>query len=365
MMGVAMSLPLRLGIAGANPERGWFRDAHFPALQRVPGLSVHAVSARTGAIADAAAAAFGASKAYDDSLALARDPDVDIVAVAVKVPEHRAIVLAALAAGKHVYCEWPLGRDVGEAEEMAKAASAAGVHVAIGLQGANSPAVRHAARLVRDGAIGKPLSLRVVSSTAGWGTAAPPNYAYLQDRSNGATLATIAGGHTLAMVEAVVGGFARVNALNSILQDQITIIGSDETVKRTCADHMLILGQHLGGCVSSVEIVGGAAIPLRFELRGSAGTLQINGYHPGGYQCGHLTVTTEPPSPPQPELAVTGLEGNPLNVAQLWAAFERDIRSGSHTGPDFAAALRLTRLLDAIDCASDERREVTITAEQE
>ena len=169
--------PLRLGIAGANIERGWFRDAHFPALQAIPGLAIQGVSARTQDIANAAAAAFGAASAYDDSLTLARDPDVDIVVVAVKVPEHRAIVLAALAAGKHVYCEWPLGRDLAEAEEMAIAARAAGTHATIGLQGANAPAVRHAAALVRDGAIGRPLNLRVISSTAGWGTAAPPHYA--------------------------------------------------------------------------------------------------------------------------------------------------------------------------------------------
>ena len=165
---------LRLGIAGANPERGWFRDAHFPALSALPGLAIHAVSARTQEIADAARAEFGAQAAYADSLAMARDPDVDVVAVTVKVPEHRAIVLAALAAGKHVYCEWPLGRDLAEAEEMAAAARVAGTHAAVGLQGGNAPAVRHAAMLVREGAIGRPLSLRVVSSTAGWGTAAPP-----------------------------------------------------------------------------------------------------------------------------------------------------------------------------------------------
>ena len=356
-MGVA---PLRLGIVGANPERGWFRDAHFPALTALPGLAIHAVSARTQDIADAARAVFGAKKAYADSLALARDPDVDVVAVTVKVPEHRAVVLAALTAGKHVYCEWPLGRDLAEAEEMAAAARAAGTHVAVGLQGANSPAVRHAARLVREGAIGRPLSLRVVSSTAGWGTAAPPNYAYLQDRRNGATLATIAGGHTLASVEAVVGAMESVSARNSILLDKVEIMGTGESVERTCADHLFILGKHASGCVSSVEIVGGVNLPLRFELRGSTGTLEITGHHPGGYQCGHLTVTTSPPSPPQPDLPVPGLDGNPLNVAQLWAQFETDIRSGSRNAPDFDVAVRLTRLLDAIDLASDQGREVSI-----
>ena len=353
--------PLRLAVAGANPERGWFRDAHFPALQTLPGLAVHAVSARTQEIADAALKAFGAQTAYADSLAMARDPAVDVVVVTVKVPEHRAIVLAALAAGKHVYCEWPLGRDLAEAEEMAAAASQAGVHAAVGLQGANAAAVRHAAKLVREGAIGRPLNLRVVSSTAGWGTAAPPNYAYLQDRSNGATLATIAGGHTLAMIEAVAGPLEHVSACNSILQDQVKIIGTDEVVKRSCADHMLILGRHAGGCVSSVEIIGGANIPLRFELRGSEGTLEIAGHHPGGYQCGHLTITTNPPSPPQPDAPDAGLEGNPFNVAQLWAQFEGDIRSGTRSVPDFAAAVRLTRLLDAIEQASDQGRDVLVS----
>ncbi len=355
-----MSAPIRLGIAGANPERGWFRDAHFPALQKLPGLALEAVSARTQAIADAAAIAFGARIAFNDSLAMARDPEVEAVIVTVKVPEHRAIVLAALVAGKHVYCEWPLGRDLAEAEEMAAAAKAAGVHAVIGLQGANSAAVRQAAKLVRDGAIGRPLSLRVVSSTAGWGAIAPPHYAYLQDRSNGATLATIAGGHTLAMVEAVVGAFQHVSARNSILQDTVEIAGTGEKVVRTCADHMLILGKHTSGCVSSIEIVAGENLPLRFELRGSEGSLEITGQHPGGFQCGHLTVTTTPLCAATGDRPFPSLNGNPLNVAQLYAQFEADIRSGTRDCPDFAAAVRLTQLLDAVDRASVEARQIVI-----
>jgi len=352
--------PLKLAIAGANAERGWARDTHIPALKALPGIELYAVSARNQDIADVAASTFGATKAFGDTLAMVRDPEVEVVAVTVKVPEHRAIVLAAIDAGKHVYCEWPLGRDLAEAQELAEAARRGGVHVAIGLQGANSLAVRHAAELVRDGAIGQLLNLRVVSSTAGWGTAAPPHYAYLQDRRNGATLASIAGGHTLAAVEAVVGSFAHVAARNSILRDTLELMGTGEKVQRTCADHMLIIGQHDGGCVSSVEILGGVPIPLRFELRGTLGTLEINGYHPGGYQCAALTVSCSRDSDPQPAPAVTGLEGAPINVAQLWSQFELDIRNGSHSVPDFDLAVRLTRLLDAIDTASDEERTVAL-----
>ena len=346
--------PLRIGFAGANAERGWAKDAHLGAINAVPDLVVQAVSARNQEIADGAKTLFGATSAYDDSLALARDPEVDIVAVTVKVPEHRAIVLAAIAAGKHVYCEWPLGRDLAEAQEMAEAARVAGVHVCIGLQGQNSWAVRHAAALVKDGAIGKPLSLRVVSPTGGWGAVSPPNYAYLQDKSNGATLSTIAGGHTLAAMEEVIGAFTEVTARASILLDTMTLMGTVETVERTCADHLLTFGKHDSGCISSLEVVGGVVdVPFQFALRGTKGSLSITGGHPGGYQAGPLVVTTIPPSPAQPAAVASGLGPNSVNVAELWARFASDIRSGTRTVPDFDRAVRLTRLLDAIDAASE------------
>lgn len=353
--------PLKIGFAGANPDRGWARDAHFPALRAVPGLVVHAVSARTQEIADAAAREFGAAKAYADSLAMARDPELDIVAVTVKVPEHRSIVLAALDAGKHVYCEWPLARDAPEAEELVAAAHKAGTHVAIGLQGANSIAVRHAAQLVRRGAIGDPLNVRVVSSTAGWGASAPPHYAYLQDRLNGATLATIAGGHTVATVEAVIGRYIEVGARNTIRRKQVEIAGTTEPAERTCTDHMLIHGRHAGGCVSSVEIVGGENAPFVFELTGSEGKLEIRGGHPGGYQCANLQVVCTGDAEPQPASPLPELTGQAANVAELHRRFENDIRTGERTVPDFDTAVRLTRLIDAIENSSDQGRNLTLS----
>jgi predicted dehydrogenase len=352
---------LRIGIVGANAERGWARDAHLRAIRAIPDLEIAAVSARTQTIADEAAILFGAAIAYDDSHVLVHDPHVDIVAVTVKVPEHRAIVMAAIAAGKHVYCEWPLGRDFAEAQEMADAARAAGVHVAIGLQGANAWAVRHAAALVSENVIGRPLSLRVVSPTAGWGAASPANYAYLQDKTNGATLSTIAGGHTLAAIEAVIGSYAEVGSRASILTDTMTIMGTQESVARTCADHLLVFGQHASGCVSSMEIIGGVTdVPFQFDLRGDKGSLKITGDHPGGYQVAELTVTTSAPAAPQPAPAVVGVRAPSTNVAELWARFANDISNGTRTVPDFDRAVRLTRLLDAIDVSSDQGRVISL-----
>ena len=221
-----MSLaPIRVGIVGANAERGWARDAHLAALRALPGFTIAAVSARTQEIANEAAAHFGAARGFGNSLELVRDPEVDVVAVTVKVPEHRAIVLAALAAGKHVYCEWPLGRDLAEAREMAKAVPS-GCHAMIGLQGLFAPAILAAARLVQDGAIGTPRVLRVFGSAAAWGDDTPAFGAYLQDKRTGATLETIGGGHTLAPVEALVGRYVEVDARNTTFLKLVPIIAS-------------------------------------------------------------------------------------------------------------------------------------------
>lgn len=347
--------PLRIGIVGANAERGWARDAHLPALNRLPGLAISAVSARTQALAEAAAPLFGHARAFGDTLALVRDPEVDIVAVTVKVPEHRAVVLAALEAGKHVYCEWPLGRGVGEAEEMAHAASRAGVHAMIGLQGLSAPAIRQAVQLIADGAIGAPRLLRVVGSAAAWGPTTPRHGIYLQDRGSGATLETIGGGHTLAAIEALVGAYVEVDSRNSTLCSVVRVEDSDELVQRTCSDHMFVLGKHASGCVSMLEIVGGGARQASFEVEGEKGRLRVVGTVAGTYQIPELRLEADVPFI-QPAPIVPGLAGAPANLAEAWTRFAADIEKGSFTVPDFTDALGLTRLLASIDIASEQGR---------
>jgi len=338
---------------GANPKRGWARDAHIPALKILPDdFLVSAVSARTQEIAESAREAFGADQAFSDSLALVRDPSVDLVAVTVKVPEHRAIVLEALAAGKHVYCEWPLGRDLEEAQSMA-AAVKPGSHVMIGLQSLSAPACQQARSLIDAGEIGRPTILRVYSPTAGWGPTAPPFYAYLQDKQNGATMETITGGHTLALIEYLAGSYTELDARCSILHPTVRIMGSDEQVKRNCADHMLVLGRHLDDCVSTLEVAGGeAARPFYLELQGDAGWLRISGSFRGGYQGGRLQLTTGARGAIDLPTAAPQLDGPPVNLVESYLRFAADIRTGQHTVPDFNEAVALTHLLDQINLAA-------------
>src|ERR1700737_874923 len=120
---MATGSKIRGGIVGANPQRGFASIAHIPALQALPEFEISAVCTSGQDSADAARRDYGAPFAFCDPEKLAQHPDVDLVTVSVKVPDHYRPVMAAIEAGKHVYCEWPLGRDPGEAAQMLAAAA--------------------------------------------------------------------------------------------------------------------------------------------------------------------------------------------------------------------------------------------------
>src|SRR6266481_7401757 len=118
---------LGVGIIGVNPAWGWAATAHIPALRALPNYEVRALSATSPEAARAAGKAFGVAAVFWDHEELVARPDVEVVAVTVKVPHHRELVSAAVAAGKAVYCEWPLGRDLDDARAMAALAGQQGV----------------------------------------------------------------------------------------------------------------------------------------------------------------------------------------------------------------------------------------------
>src|SRR5216684_3844805 len=96
----ALAIPksmLGVGIIGVSPVRGWATTAHIPALRALPNYEIRALSAHSVESARAAGEVFGVSAVFSDHEQLVSQPDIDVVAVTVKVPHHRAIVSAALA----------------------------------------------------------------------------------------------------------------------------------------------------------------------------------------------------------------------------------------------------------------------------
>src|SRR5438034_8538216 len=129
-----MSRKIRVGIIGANPDRGWAAQAHIPALKSLSAdFEITALSTSRRDSADAAAKRFGVSLAFDNHQELVNNAAVDLVAVTVKVPHHLELATAALEAGKAVYCEWPLGNGLQEAQTLAALAKKKGVLAVAGL----------------------------------------------------------------------------------------------------------------------------------------------------------------------------------------------------------------------------------------
>jgi predicted dehydrogenase len=336
--------------------------SHVPAINGLPGLKLAAVATRNEQIAREAAEAFGADRWFSDPFAMIRDDQIDVITIAVKVPAHRDLVLAALAAGKAVYCEAPLGRTVAEAEEMARAAGS--LHTAIGLQGRLNPAVRRAAQLLSSGKIGQPLNARIISTTSGFGPEMHSTRDFFNQTSSGANLLTIAAGHTLDLVEAVLGEVLEVDARTEILWPAVRLTDLGEESLRDAPDQVAVLGRTRSGAVFAADINAGVApedIRFSFEIRGSEGWLRLNSDHPYGFQAGNpkLTSNVDFETPEQASVS-GGLMGAAINVGEVYAHLARDVHAGTYNTPSFEHALHNARLIEAIRRASaqGERQKV-------
>src|SRR3954469_16513222 len=156
---------LRVGLIGAMGR--WGPRAHIPALQRLPQTDLYALCTAHADTAQAAAEKYGVRRAYGDIAALVSDPQVEAALVAVRVPAHYALTKEALTAGKHVYCEWPLGANLAEAVELAALARKMNVRTMVGLQRRASPAYMRLRELVNEGYVGRVLSVNMTHMGSG------------------------------------------------------------------------------------------------------------------------------------------------------------------------------------------------------
>src|SRR5216683_5722994 len=267
---------LGVGIIGVSPSRGWAATAHIPALRALPNYEIRALSAHSAESARAAAEVFGVSAVFSDHEQLVTRPDIDVVAVTVKVPHHRALVSAALAAGKAVYCEWPLGRDLDDARAMAALAAKQGVRTVIGLQARQAPAIEFVQELLSEGYVGEVLSTTMVGLSVPGDVVVKPN-AYMLDKTNGANLLTVPVGHSLDMLNHVLGEFADLSAVSDLRRPLITIEETGEQIVKTAADQIAVIGTLTSGATASIHVREAVAGGTGFlwEINGTDGTLRI------------------------------------------------------------------------------------------
>jgi predicted dehydrogenase len=351
---------IRVGIVGASPDRGWAVRAHVPALRTSPAFELVAVSTSRPESARRAAQAFGVQHSFADVQELVALDEIDLVVITVKVATHAELTHAAIKAGKHVYCEWPLALSSEEAIELEQAAQQVGVRTAIGLQARYSPAFAYARELIKTGYVGRVTSATLYSSRSKGATEAVPEWtAYTYDRVSAAGLVEVLGGHSLDLVQHLLGPIEEATARTSIQHPRHSIAETGEPIKVTAPDHLDLIGKVSDGATVSVHLHDGeiGAPRTRLEISGTAGSLTVESVpdeNPWAeqLQITHLSVRgtdCELPIPDHFRSTPPGLTTEAANVARLYQRLAVDLETGSREVPDFTTGRRLHELLRTAD----------------
>ena len=364
-----MSEKVRLGFVGANVNSTWASQSHFPALLASPDVEFTAVCTTRSESAEEARQAFGARFAFHDFREMAASPEIDAVAVVVRVPSHYESTKAAIEAGKHVFTEWPLGRNTAEAGELAALARDKGIQTAVGLQSRVSPALLFVKDLIEGSYVGEVLSCSVTTMRDG-ALARPSSRTWQRDADLGAHTLTIANGHVIDALRFVAGNFTRVSCMVSTQAKQWYETDTQQFVEVTSPDNVRVSGELESGAAASVHVgaVPWAGSGFRMEVYGREGSLVTTGSVSsqrgemlrvqgarGSHELQDLDIPERfvyvPPDFPQ---------GDPFNIGQMYALFAEAIRTGQNRAPDFDVAVDLHRFVDRLKEASDTGRELPV-----
>jgi len=185
--------------------------------------------------------------------------------------------MAALNAGKHVYCEWPLGTNLAEAEEMAAFAHAKGVRAMVGLQARGDPTLRYLYDLIAEGYVGEVVAVNMTLFTPGV-LERPASRIWDCDKNQGVSALTVRGIHSMDTLCHCLGDFVEVSAKVATQVKQWRVTETGAMVDVDAADNVLVNGVLQGGALASIHV---ATLPYhttgwRMEIYGRSGTLRVS-----------------------------------------------------------------------------------------
>lgn len=260
---------VRWGVVGPGAIAAGFAEA----MRRVDDGEIVAVASRSAERATAFGERFGVPARYDDSAALAADPDVDVVYVATPPSRHEPDTLAMLAAGKHVLCEKPFALDARQARRMAEEARGRGLFLMDGLWSRFLPAYRALAEVLSSGRIGEPL---LVEADLGYRVDIDPRHRKFDPELGGGALLDL-GVYPVQLCSLVFGTPERV-----VADAVIGTTGVDE--------HVAAILHHRGGRLGVVKASVRADLTCTARIAGTEGVIDI----PVFMHCPEsLTVTTK------------------------------------------------------------------------
>lgn len=242
-----------------------------------PRPKLVAVSTSSPASAAKAQAEGGFPVATADFRELLRRDDVQAISCCTPNDSHRDVLLAAIEAGKHVYCDKPLALNVAQCQEVAAAARRGKGVYQMTFEYRYVPAMLRARQLIAEGFLGEPYSFSAAYLHAGYvDPKRPMSWRLDWDRSGGGAVVDL-GAHAIDLVRYLLGEFRAVSALQrTFIKERPS--GSGMAPVRV-DDITMAQAELANGAVGLLEfsrLATGAEDELRLEVRGSKGALAFN-----------------------------------------------------------------------------------------
>jgi predicted dehydrogenase len=270
---------LRIGLIGT----GFMGKTHvfgFSAARRVFDLPyelvLHSVADRTEELAAQAAQTLGFARASGDWRRLVEDPEIDVIDITAPNAFHKEMALAAISAGKHVYCEKPLAPLAADARQMADAAETTGVKTQVGFNYLCNPLFTLARDMIHAGELGEIRSYRGIHAEDYMADAESP-FTFRHDPVGGGALADL-GSHALATAEFLLG------SVEQVLGDSVTVIasrpdggGGRRTVEvDDIGRAFLRFANGASGSIEASSVATGRKMQHDFEVYGTKGALAFS-----------------------------------------------------------------------------------------
>ena len=361
---------------------GYMGRAHAIALRAVGTVFPDVVAPRLVCIADSdaqrAAAAAGAL-GFERSTAVWRelldDPDIDVIDVCTPNYLHHEMALAALRAGKHVYCEKPLGVTVAEARELAEAAGASGLRHVVGLNYPCNPLLQVAREMIAGGELGEVVSVSGRYLEDYMSRPEGPFTWRCERRLAGAGALADLGSHLINMVHYLVGDIERVlGSLHTVHTHRTDPAdGRSRRVENEDVAHALVeIAGGVPGTLAISRVATGWKCGLAFEICGTRGSLAFDQermnelrLYEAQQASGRLGFKTILAGPDHPDYALFcpgpghGLGINDLKIIEA-RNFIRGVMAGHDVYPDFGEGLHVQRVMEAIEQSGVQRRWVDV-----
>jgi len=336
-----------------------------------PQLAV--LADRDEALALEAARRLGFARAVGDWRTLIDDPAVDLVAVTAPNSLHRPIALAALAAGKAVYCEKPLAPSLADAREMAEAADTSGKTTLAGFQYLKNPMLRLAREIAQSGEIGEIVAFRGIHAEDYMMDPDAP-FSFRNEREGGGVLMDL-GSHIVSLARHLVGSIEEVSGVSVTVHKSRPEGGTSNLRPVEADDHAHFIARFANGALGSFTaswVTPGRKMQLDFELVGTRGSLvfsqerfnELQLYAAGGKpgRDGFRTILAGPDTPPYgnfcpaPGHQIGFNDLKTIEVAHLVEAIARREKAN----PDFREAYEIQRVIAAAIHSAAERAWVPI-----